>query len=379
VKEVLRSHSVPYSEYVFSESPKPDAAGVGNAVLHYDPSADFLIGVGSGVINDISKIAATMRRQPYMIVATAPSMDGYASETSSMIRDGLKVSVPVKGPNVILGDVDVLRNAPERMMVSGLGDMLAKYVSITEWRISEIINGEPFSEEIASLVRKALKKCVENRDGLLKRKPEAAEAVFEGLVIGGLGMAYAGCSRPASGGEHYMSHLIDMRSLEFGTPEDFHGIQCAVMTLYTARIYEQIRSIRPDREKALRFAASFDKEGWNETLRKLLKNSAAPMIELEKKEKKYDVAMHEKRLETIISRWDDILKVIDEELPPSREIEKIMESVGAPMRLSDIGIDESIFPLLFEASKDIRDKYVLSRLVWDLGIFDEIDYTKVIK
>ena len=28
--------------------------------------------------------------------------------------------------------------------------------------------------------------------------------------------------------------------------------------------------------------------------------------------------------------------------------------------------------MIFRATKDIRDKYVLSRLLWDLGILDEM-------
>ena len=41
-----------------------------------------------------------------------------------------------------------LAEAPVEMMISGLGDMLAKYVSICEWRISNIINGEYYCEDI---------------------------------------------------------------------------------------------------------------------------------------------------------------------------------------------------------------------------------------
>ena len=103
--------------------------------------------------------------------------------------------------------------------------MLAKYVSICEWRIANLITGEYYCETIAQMVRTALKKCVDNAEGLLKRDEEAIKAVFEGLIIGGVAMSYAGVSRPASGVEHYFSHVWDMRALEFGTNMDLHGIQ----------------------------------------------------------------------------------------------------------------------------------------------------------
>ena len=193
-----------YSKYVFDqECLEPDEKSIGSAVMHFDNSCDLIIGIGSGVINDIGKILSNITGRKYIIVATAPSMDGYASATSSMSMDGLKVSLNSRCADVIIGDTDILKNAPLRMLKSGLGDMLAKYVSIAEWRIAHIITGEYYCEEVSDLIRKALKKCVDNASGLLQRDPKAVEAVFEGLVIGGVAMAYAGVSRPASGVEHY--------------------------------------------------------------------------------------------------------------------------------------------------------------------------------
>ena len=98
--------------------------------MHFDPNCDLIIGVGSGVINDISKILSNISGRKYIIVATAPSMDGYASATSSMSLDGLKVSINSRCPDVIIGDVNVLKWAPEHMLKAGLGDMLAKYIRL---------------------------------------------------------------------------------------------------------------------------------------------------------------------------------------------------------------------------------------------------------
>lgn len=206
--------------------------------MHYDTKCDLIIAVGPGVINDIGKFLSKLTKTSHIIVATAPSMDGYASATSSMAMDGLKISLPTKCPDVIIGDTDVLKNAPIRMLQAGIGDMLAKHVSICEWRIAHLLIGEYYCEYVADLVRSALKKCVENAYGVLKRGPEAVKAVFDGLIIGGRAMEYAGISRPASGVEHYISHVWDMRGLEFGTKTDLHGIQCAIVTLVATPIYE---------------------------------------------------------------------------------------------------------------------------------------------
>lgn len=371
--QVAQNLGIPYSQYIFPVSPKPDEKAVGSAVMHYDAKCDIIIGIGSGVINDIGKILANMTGNPYIIVATAPSMDGYASATSSMEVDGLKVSLPSKCANAVIGDTDILKNAPRRMLISGLGDMLAKFVSICEWRIAHLITGEYYCEEVASLIRNAVKKCTENAAGLLSREEEAAAAVFEGLILGGVAMNYAGVSRPASGVEHYFSHIWDMRALEFGTNADFHGIQCAVGTLYATRIYEQLRQIKPNKEKALAFAKSFDLQGHFDALRAFLGKGAEAMIALEAKEGKYDLTKHAQRLEVILSHWEELLEITDEELLSAAELEKLLAMLNAPRSAADMGIDESIVPMTFRVTKDIRDKYVLSRLCWDLGILDEIE------
>ena len=373
VSNILQKSGIAFSAYTFpQENLEPDEASVGSAVMHYDTSCDLIVAVGSGVVNDIGKILSNMTGRPYMIVGTAPSMDGYASASSSMTRDGLKISLPSRSADVIIGDTDILCQAPLHMMKAGLGDMLAKYVSICEWRISHLITDEYYCEEVAQLIRSALKRCADNAEGLLQRNEQAVQAVFEGLVIGGVAMNYAGLSRPASGVEHYISHVLDMRGVEFGTPVDLHGIQCAIGTLIAARMYEKLKIITPDKAKALAHATAFDYADHQKKLRQLLGKGAESMIALEAKEGKYDKSSHAARLEVILNNWESILQIIDEEIPSMQTLLALMDTIAAPKTLGEIGIDENLLPDIFRATKDIRDKYVLSRLAWDLGIEDEL-------
>lgn len=374
VLELLQDE-VEVKKYILAdERVEPNEASVGLAVMNFDPSVDAVIAIGSGVINDISKIVANISGKKYIVVATAPSMDGYASATSSMSVNGLKVSLSSKCADIIIGDTDILRAAPMKMMLSGLGDMLAKYVAICEWRISNLINGEAVSEEVADMVRRSLKKCVDNADGLLARDRDAVEAVFEGLVLCGLAMKIAGTSRPASGIEHYLSHIWDMRGEEFGTPTELHGLQCAVGTYISVNIYEKIKAIVPDKDGALGYVKKFDYSSWREELKEFLGKGADTMIALEEKEGKYDREKHRARLDRIIEKWDEILAVIDEELPALQELSELYHRVGLPTSMKEIGIDPEILPMTFTAAKDIRDKYVLPRLCFDLGIKDKIEF-----
>ena len=373
VCQILRAAQIPYGSFIFREKAlEPDEKAVGAAFMHYDKSCDVILGVGSGVINDICKILSNLTAKPYIIVATAPSMDGYASATSSMSRDGVKLSLNSRCADVIIGDTEILKRAPIHMLQSGLGDMLAKFVSIAEWRIAHIITGEYYCEAVAGLIRGAVKKCVDNAQGLLEREDTAVEAVFEGLVIGGVAMAYAGVSRPASGVEHYFSHVWDMRGLEFGTPVELHGIQCAMATMKAVELYEKVMEITPNWEKASAFVENFDLDAWNTELRTFLGSSAETMIELEKKEGKYRKDTHPARFRVIEKNWDAILEILRQELPAREELRKLLDTVGISRDLTTIGVDRETARQTFRVTKDIRDKYVLSRLAWDLGILEDL-------
>lgn len=371
--KLLDDNFVSYTKYIFeSNQLEPNEEAVGSAVMHFDESCDLIIGIGSGVINDIGKILSNITGKKYIIVGTAPSMDGYASATSSMNMDGLKVSLNSRAADVIIGDTEILKTAPLHMLKSGIGDMLAKYVSIAEWRIAHLIMGEYYCEQVADLIRKALAKCVENAEGLLNREDKAIEAVFEGLVIGGIAMAYAGVSRPASGVEHYFSHIWDMRGLEFGTQVDLHGIQCAMGTWQAVRLYEKVKTMLPDETKANHYVNDFSYENWKEELRAFLGNSAETMITQEQKEHKYDKSTHPARFSKIAENWDSIIQILNDELPSIQTLSEIMDTLGISKDLKVIGVDSKTAKMTFKATKDIRDKYVLSRLAWDLGVLDEL-------
>ena len=372
VCELLSSAGIVYSSFCYEQDrPEPDEERVGSALMHMSIDCDLIIGVGSGVINDISKILAAHTGLPYIIVATAPSMDGYASMSSSVTLAGIKISLPSRCADVIVGDTEIIKRAPKGMILSGIGDMLAKYISICEWRIAHILVGEYYCEDIARLIREALSHTLASAEAALEGDEDAVIEIFNALIIGSVAMNYAGVSRPASGVEHYISHLYDTRGVEFGEEAAFHGIQCAIATLAAARLYEKLIRITPSRERGLQYVADFDIGAWNERLEVLLGKSAKPLIELEKKEGKYDKIKHSERLSVILDKWDEVVRTVEEEIPQAAEIEALMKKLGMPTSFGEIGMRGDLLPEIFCASKDIRDKYVLSRLLWDIGLLDE--------
>ena len=95
------------------------------------------------------------------------------------------------------------------------------------------------------------------------------------------------------------------------------------------------------------------------------------MIALEAKEKKYDIAEHEKRLEVVIEKWDTVCRIIREEIPAVETLEAFLNLTGIPKTVEEIGIECDI-PTAFKATKDMRKKYMLSMLLWDLGELENI-------
>ena len=374
VASLLENAGIPFSSHIFDVTSgkrlMPDELAAGELAMHYDKSCDVIVGIGSGVVNDLGKLLASLTGHDYIIVGTAPSMDGFASATSSMDRDGLKQSLQTVSANVVIGDTDILSRAPAENLAAGVGDMVAKYISLVEWKISNIINGEYYCQNVASIVRDALDIIVENADALAARDKAAVGNVMRGLVLSGVAMNYTGISRPASGVEHYFSHIFDMRGLEFGTPTSLHGIQCGVATLISLKIYEKLSKMRPDREKALSFARKFDKNKWYSELESQLGKGALPMIVIDERDGRYDLTLHEKRLDTIIAHWDEIVSEMNK-LPSYSEVEKVLKTVGAPTTTEELDQPSEIVHFALRAAKDIRGKYTVSSLLWDIGLIEE--------
>ena len=375
VTACLCEAGIPYSMHVFPRSPvKPTEETLGAAVMHFDYACDLIVGIGSGVVNDTAKLLARATDRTYLFMATAPSMDGFVSATSSMDRDGLKVSLPSRAASAVISDLDILRDAPLRLLQAGIGDMLAKIVSLFEWRLAHLIVGEYWCPEVAGAVETALNSVLQSVEGLIRRETAAVRSVTEGLVMAGMAMNYVGMSRPASGMEHYFSHIWDMRSLCF--PEagsDLHGIQTAIGTLYSLRAYEALTELqlRPDERKAARAWDSFSLAAWNRELTEFIGPGAEAMIRLEQKERKYSPDGWRRRFAAIQAGWDGILAEISL-LPSSVEVEALMRTVGIPTDAAYLGYDRKMLQRCLKMTGDIRDKYIGSRLFRDLGVLDEV-------
>lgn len=374
VVAILEENNIPYTLHIIpqhGEKLTPAEFELGSIVMNFDPSCDFLLAVGSGVVNDLTKMTGLCSGLKTGVIGTAPSMDGYASNSSSMEVNCVKTTIYNKAPSVIICDTEIMAQAPMRMLQAGLGDMVAKYISVCEWRIANLVIGEYYCEDVAQLMRTSLKKIMANAGGIATRDPDAIGNIVEGLVLAGMAMSYAQVSRPASGLEHYFSHVWEMRALASGQHADLHGIQVGVGTLLTMKIYERLKTVTPDRQKALNYVANFDAAAWEENVRRVFGTTAPSVLEIEKKTRKNDPERHKARLDKTIANWDEIQKIIAEELPDYQWLEDTMRQTGMPLYPKDLGLNAQQVSDAFVCARDIRDKYLSCSMVWDLGLTDD--------
>ena len=76
----------------------PDERAIDELMTVLPENTDLVLGIGSGVINDLCKYVTWKKGLECAIVATAPSMDGFASSGAAMITDGMKVTYTTHPP-----------------------------------------------------------------------------------------------------------------------------------------------------------------------------------------------------------------------------------------------------------------------------------------
>lgn len=333
-------------------------------------NVSFVLGVGGGVINDLCKMLAVKRGVPCGIVATAPSMDGYASNSSAMELQGIKTTVYTTCPTLICCDTQILRQAPEEMLCAGFGDMAAKLISITDWKIAYIVTGEYYCEQIAALMQRAYRNVVENAQGIANREEPAVRCMTEGLVLSGIAMSFAGISRPASGMEHTISHLLEMFALARGAQPAAHGLQVGFGVREALRLYRRAYEAAPEMERCRRAAESFSEEKWETQMRAVFGAQAEPLIAQAVREGRNLPETRLRRAENAIDHWPQIRREIGLALAQADELEAALDRMHIPKldEYGRLGYTRQEAENALRCSKDLRARYIFTSLCADIGL-----------
>ena len=130
------------------------------------------VAVGSGVVNDLVKYAAFKAGRPYASIATAASMDGYASGGSPLSQKGFKHTIPCAPPRIIVADLDIISHAPVEMSSWRYGDLAGKIPAGADWLIADTLGVEPLDATAWAMVQGNLRDWLSNPSGLARaRRP----------------------------------------------------------------------------------------------------------------------------------------------------------------------------------------------------------------
>ncbi|MBH1941767.1 sn-glycerol-1-phosphate dehydrogenase [Mobilitalea sibirica] len=372
IEDHFQANNISFINCIINKDhPIPDEKTIGEIFIQFDSSCDMIIGVGSGTINDLSRYISYKLQLPYIIVATAPSMDGYASSVTPLIVNHMKTTFEAHAPYAILGDVNLLKESPIEMICAGIGDILGKYTSLCDWKISSLINDEYYCDTIVNMVGHTLE-IIMNQIHLVKdRDPIVIKTIMEALVLSGIAMSYAGNSRPASGSEHHISHYWEMASLLRNKQPALHGTQVGVATVAVIKAYELLMNRNIDFEQSINDALHYSQIQWEDKIKETYFDAAYSVIDLEKKIGKNTPDKVTSRLKITEQNWE-LLKKATNSLPYSETIRNILIALNASANPISIGIDKETFINSFLVAKELRNRYGLLQLLFDLNLCEDI-------
>ncbi len=326
-------------------------------------NASLILGIGSGVIQDLCKYVSKTSSVPYAVVATAPSMDGYASTGAAMILGGMKETVPAGLPRAIVADVDVLKDAPMEMLAAGFGDVIGKYSALADWKLSTLVTGEKFCPYIYDTTYACIEKVKAMAEGITARDAGSIKALFEALIIVGIMMSFLGNSRPASGSEHHLSHFFEISGIVKDLPYLTHGIDVAYSTVVTARVREKLC--------ARAFPTKIFRESADITKKKLIGAYGEKVAEgcttLQEK-----VGAYARDLSAVYKAKEEEIKAILSDVPSAAEIESILSLVHLDMKKFYALYGKERIAEAVRHAKDLKDRYTVLWLYYDLFGEEEV-------
>jgi glycerol-1-phosphate dehydrogenase [NAD(P)+] len=368
---VLRTAGIATEEpIVLDESPrvKPRADAARSVAERLVATHALPVAVGAGVISDLTKYAAEVACSPYVCVATAASMDGYAASGAALLDGGFKRTLPCAPPLAIVADLDVIADAPPRMAAWGYGDLSGKIVAGADWRLADALGEDAIDPRAFALVQDHIGGWLAGFERLRVRDTDALRGLIEGLLISGFAMQAHGTSRPASGSEHQMSHVWEMERLTVGGEPAAHGACVGVATVAMLAMYEWLlaqdvtRAMpAPDTDRTrveAELAGSFDEATLVDSARGEMN------VKLER------IDRRAARVDALRSNWPRLRARLAATLVPAATMTRWLATCGAASHPSDLGIPIDKLAADYRRARLIRRRYTILDCLEDLGWLD---------
>jgi len=330
------------------------------------------VAVGSGTLNDLTKLAAHRAGRPYLAVATAASMDGYTAFGASITYEGSKQTFRCPAPTAVVADLDVICAAPAGMNASGYADLLAKTTAGADWLVADALGVEPIDRMAWVIVQGGLREALADPAGVRNRDREAVRQLTEGLMLAGFAMQSAKTSRPASGAEHQFSHLWDMQHLVHAGRAPSHGFKVGIATLAVAGLYEYLLARELDDLDVASCCAQWPDDAAREkTVRALFSQEALKAVALQESQaKQVDAAGLGRQLETLRRVWPDLRERLRRQLIPWPELKDMLRAAGAPVEPEEIGISRARLRESFGQAYFLRRRFTVLDLAARCGLLE---------
>lgn len=310
---------------------------------------DYIVVVGSGTLMDFGRYSAWKLGIPFVAIPTLVSSDGFTANICSIIIDGQKKSIPMQAPDAVICDLNIVSGAPKFLTVAGVQDILAKYISIADWKIAHLVSGEYFCPMVCDMAQEALDTMIKCADDMAAGKSADFEALAYAQMLSGLTMQILSHSRAASGAEHLIAHLVEMKPRGFENAHGMHGECVGLGTIICAEEYHKLAQHETIEVKPFE---PLDPE-W---VRYIFGDLADGIF----KENENDV-LNTFDPENIKTHWQEIREIISH-IPAAEDIIALYDKLGAKHELSDLGIDESMRHNVLPISAAIRNRLTLCRM-----------------
>ena len=311
---------------------------------------DVLVAFGAGTIMDFGRYPAFKLGIPFVAVPTLASSDGFTASICSVILNGQKKSVTMKAPALVVADLDIIKGAPKRLVASGINDILAKYISLADWKMSTLVSGEDYCPMVAGLAQEALDIMRAAADKMAATGEVDHEAMTMAQMKSGLTMQLWDNSRAASGAEHLMAHLVEMKPPRFEKAEGIHGECVGIGTFQCVREYHKLAAMTPKAKPFEPLTREWVLEKFGERLCDgIMKENAKDVLGT------FDP-------QSIVDHWEEFREIIGT-IPPAEEMEALYQACGCKYLPEHIGIDPALTDEMLAISAAIRNRLTLIRML----------------
>ena len=344
--------------------------------LFKESSSEYnvLVSVGSGVINDLCKLASYHHGQSYISVATAASVDGYSSFGASITYAGSKQTFTCPAPIAIVADIDVIAAAPKHMTAAGYADLAAKIPAGAEWILADFLGAEPIQDDAWHILQDYLDDFLADPEAVAAGDPKAIADLFEGLTLSGFAMQAARSSRPASCSDHLFSHIMDMTQHRFNGELQSHGYQVAIGTLTMCAVFDEFFKLDLsdiDIDTCVEAWPSLEHE--QERALQVFKDFPAPRLGYDVITAKYsDKDVVRAELTRLRSDWPELVSRLKGQVYSFEKMQDLFRRAGAPYDPTHIGATRQQIKDMFPFVQLLRVRYNILDLAMRGGFYDEI-------